>query len=347
MTYLDWAATAVPSISVSDYSYEWFNPNSKYAVHEAKKFSECEEKVKNAIGAKSGKVVFGGNASWFFSKIYANQADFWLCSPYEHDCIYKNGLQTDYNKLKSISNEIYCHQFVQNITGEIFPVDKIGESIRDKNGFFVCDATSGIGKAKIPDNIDNWCDAFVGSSHKLAVDNKQIGFAWISDKFAKWLLLEGSVVNGYGLVDGTPDLACARATTTAVVKSCKNVGSYDESYAYLNVHLIHALESNNIRFRVIPVSKENGSCCAIISIILNDINSDALCNYLASKEIYVSPGHSACEENSDYRVLKQYGLNNEECSSTIRVSFGPETTIDDINKLVDGIVRFKEEYCND
>lgn len=346
MSYLDYAATAIPKYKVSDYNYHWFNPNSYYAINEVMSFGKCEQDVKDSIGAKFGKVIFGGNTSWFFEKLYNIKPNFWLCSPYEHDCIYKNGLEVvDLNKIY-LNNEIYCHQFVNNITGQIFPVDKIGEKVKKDGGYFICDATAGIGKAVIPNNIDDWCDCFVCSSHKLGVDNKQIGFAWISDRFYDWLQLDCSVVNGYGLVDGTPDLACAKATTDAVIDACRGAEKNKQHYYNLVCHLPDKLLDSKIKYEHVFIHTNCSS--AINAIILPNINADALCNYLATvHKVYVSPGHSACEENSDYRILKQYGLTQEECESTIRVSFGPETTKSDIDALVNGIIKFKEEYIID
>lgn len=343
MVYLDYAATAVPRYRVSDFNDNWFNPNSQYAVDECLGFDQCEKAVKEAIGAKSGKVIFGGNASWFFEKLYTNQANFWLCSPYEHDCIYKNGIEIKKLSSTIFANKIYCHQFVNNITGEIFPVNEIGKFVKDKGGFFICDVTAGLGKAVIPDNIEEWCDCLVCSSHKLGVDNKQIGFAWVSDKFESWLGLDDSIINGYGWVDGTPDLACAKATTEAVFKACKNINKYNQHYNTLASYLANSLENSGVKYSYITHVGQITN--AIKAIILYGINANILCNYLASEhKVYIGVGHSACEENSDYRILKQYGLTQEECESTIRVSFCPCTSEEDIDGLIKGIIDFKEKF---
>lgn len=349
--YLDYAATARPFIHVSDYNYHWFNPNSNYTIDEVFQFKNCEEKVKNIIRAKSGKIIFGGNASWFFEKLIDILPDALFCSSYEHSCVYENGIEV-VNIKKLREYDIYCHQLVNNITGEIFPVQEIGKHIKDKNGYFICDATAGIGKVVIPNNIDNWCDCFVASSHKFGVDNKQIGFAWISDRLFNYLadlgngfLYQNSVINGYGLVDGTPDTACAKATTDALFIACNNVKNYNQHYNNLAYYLENELSKRNIKHNYIYPRKYTN---AINAIVLDNINADNLCNYLAFVHgIYISPGHSACEENSDYRVLKQYGLSQEECESTIRVSFGLDSTKQDIDALVNGIVKFKEKYVND
>lgn len=339
--YLDEAATAIPCYRVSNFNGNWLNPNSHYSVNSFEKFQKCEELVKNSIGAKSGKVVFGGNASYFFEMLFNIYGNFWYCGHYEHDCVNKYGAAVDYNTIEDVENEIYCHQFVNNITGEIFPVEKIGKNIKDSNGFFVCDATAGLGKATVPEGIDKWCDAFVMSSHKLGVDNKQIGCAWISDSFYNWFCLEGTVANGYGFVFGTPDLACAKATTQTIFDTVEAVDKNNEKYNTLYLETCGLLEEHNIKYE--GVHAENRTA-AINAIMLYNLNANALCNYLASKSIYISPGHSACEKDADYRVLTNYGLTRGQCESTIRVSFGPHSNMEDIRALVDGIVSFRELY---
>lgn len=343
MVYLDWASTAMPQYNVSDYNDFWFNPNSNYAVTETMEFGRCEDAIKKAIGAKSGKVIFGGNASWFFEKLYCNQASFWLCSPYEHDCVYRNGVEMDYTEIECLIDEIYCHQLVNNITGEIFDAEKIGKHIKEKGGYFICDATASIGRCNVPDKLEDWCDALVMSSHKVGVDNKQIGCAWVSDRLSRHLCLGTSVVHGYGWVDGTPDLASAKATTTAVSFACEYAEDYDYEYRQILWDLVGLFDDYGIKYKGIHAPKRSA---AINAIILDGINANALCNYLASENIYISPGHSACEEDGDYRVLKRYGLSQSECESTIRVSFGPTTTPKDIEEFVKGIVNFKERFCN-
>ena len=63
MTYLDYAATdSWPKYKCSDYNWH-FNPNTNYAYGEKKLLKICEERIKKAIGAHGGKVIFGGTAS--------------------------------------------------------------------------------------------------------------------------------------------------------------------------------------------------------------------------------------------------------------------------------------------
>ena len=83
---------------------------------------------------------------------------------------------------------------------------------------------------------------------------------------------------------------------------------------------------------------------AINAIRLPEFNADALQQYLASKQIYVSIGGSACTEKHDYRVLNAYGLSNDDACEVIRVSFGEDSSVKDVEALVNGIKEFKEKF---
>lgn len=63
MVYADYAAT-YPYVKYPSLAYGPFlNPNANYAYKEKHLLSEAENRVKKAIGAKSGKVIFGGTSS--------------------------------------------------------------------------------------------------------------------------------------------------------------------------------------------------------------------------------------------------------------------------------------------
>lgn len=67
--YLDYAATC-PVVKYPQQLYRnvlgkgyFFNPNANYAYKEKRLLAEAENRVKKAIGARDGKVVFGGTSS--------------------------------------------------------------------------------------------------------------------------------------------------------------------------------------------------------------------------------------------------------------------------------------------
>lgn len=354
MVYLDYAATC-PVVKYPSSAYGPFlNPNANYAYKEKRLLSEAENRVKKAIGAKGGKVVFGGTSSQLienlFTRVYEETNEYLtICSIYEHDSVWRFADQWgDIDSLKHVIQTyhgdkqlIICLMGVNNLTGEIFPIKEIGKLCHEHDAFYICDMTAMIGKVPIPVNIDRWCDCAVWSGHKLGIE-LGVGAMWISDRLDKWL-------NGFKL-HGTPNLAGALAMTQAVEDVCDSRKFSQNSAHYVELldYLIDGLIEKGIDFQLVPEYEENEPSnkfvLAINAIRLPGINADSLQQYLASKQIYVSIGGSACAEKHDYRVLNAYGLSNDEASEVIRVSFGEDSSIEDVKALFEGIKEFQDTY---
>ena len=56
--YLDWASTSPIVRFPTDTSKQWDNPNAAYAHEERKVLMDCEERIKAAIGANGGHVLY-------------------------------------------------------------------------------------------------------------------------------------------------------------------------------------------------------------------------------------------------------------------------------------------------
>ena len=354
MVYLDYAAT-YPYVKYPSSAYGPFlNPNTNYAYKEKRLLAEAENRVKKAIGAKSGKVVFGGTSSQLIENLFTHIYDetneyLTICSVYEHDSVWRFADQ--WGNIDSLNHAIQTYHGgkrlivslmgINNLTGEIFPIEEIGKLCYEYDAFYICDMTAMIGKTPIPANIDQWCDCAVWSGHKLGTE-LGIGAMWVSDRLDKWL-------NGFKL-HGTPNLAGALAMTQAVEDACdsRKLGQNMIHYGELLDHLIDGLVEKNVDFQLIPEYEDNEPSnkftLAINAIRLPGFNADALQQYLAFKQIYVSIGGSACAEKHDYRVLNAYGLSNDEASEVIRVSFGEDSSVEDVGALVEGIKEFRDTY---
>ena len=347
MVYLDYAAT-YPYVKYPSSAYGPFlNPNTNYAYKEKRLLTEAENRVKKAIGAKSGKVVFGGTSSQLIENLFTHIYDetneyLTICSVYEHDSVWRFADQ--WGNIDSLNHAIQTYHGgkrlivslmgINNLTGEIFPIEEIGKLCHEYDAFYICDMTAMIGKTPIPANIDQWCDCAMWSGHKLGTE-LGIGAMWVSDRLDKWL-------NGFKL-HGTPNLAGALALTQAVEDAC-NISLLEEKQVrWLDL-------SDELYSRLLDVCDgvkqigNNEGCWAINAIRLPGFNADALQQYLASKQIYVSIGGSACAEKHDYRVLNVYGLSNDEASEVIRVSFGEDSSVEDVGALVEGIKEFRDTY---
>lgn len=360
MIFLDYASTC-PIVKYPQQLYRdtlgegyFFNSNANYAYKEKRLLSEVENRVKKSIGAKGGKVIFGGTSSQLIENLIhiiehlCYRYDV-LCSNYEHDSFfcYYDDLFGNMDELKGCL-QLTCNdtipivmwQAVQNVTGEIFPTKQIGELVHQYHGFYICDGTAQIGHTPIEPNIDDWCDFWCCSGHKIGTE-LGIGCCWVSDRLDKWL-------NGFKL-HGTPNLAGALAITQAVEDACDKeqiqmqFDYLDELYWALNSQLIE----NQIDFRFVEKSGVWNFCPAINAIRLFGFNADALQQFLASKQVYISIGGSACAERHDYRILETgYDLTKQEANEVIRISFGQNSTIEDIESLVKNICEFKKIYLD-
>ena len=353
MVYFDYAATC-PVVKYPQQLYRnvlgegyFFNPNANYAYKEKRLLSEAENRVKKAIGAKSGKVVFGGTSSQLIENLM-NRAkrNTVICSNYEHNSFYRYAYDSvkNINELsenivnmpESYGKMIVMWQGVNNLTGEIMPVEEIGRLCHEHDAFYICDMTAMIGKTPIPANIDQWCDCAVWSGHKLGTE-LGIGAMWISDRLDEWL-------KGFKL-HGTPNLAGALAIADATEDAIGNVKDNVYHWVDLYCYLKKELEENGIEYSIVNGGAKWGKWTpAINAIRLPGFNADTLQQHLASKQIYVSIGGSACAEKHVYRVLNAYGLSNDEASEVIRVSFGEDSSVEDVEALVEGIKNFKELY---
>lgn len=335
MIYLDYAATAPLKYPSSKYD-AWLNANTPYAISSRKSMTRAEELVKKALGVKSGKVLFGGCASEIVDKIFNADAETWrIVSPYEHDCIYQwnDEIAKEVDDIPRYNTwrTIYCHQLVNNVTGAIFNLKPYGDWAKeDDHHIFLCDLTASIGKVKIPDFEELGVDIALWSGHKLGTE-KNLGCAWFSDKALKWL------GEDFKLQEGTPNVEGAVAVAEA---SWDAINANITCYTILEAELAHLLKSEAlgeiIRFGV--------SSDAILAVYLPSVNADALQMYLASKEIYVGLGASACAEKHDYRQLEAFGLTKEKAEHIIRVSFGDGVNAEDIEKLVINIKEFIEKF---
>jgi len=348
--YLDWASTAPVRYFAKDY-YIPANPNSPHAMglQANQALNEARQRIMNCLGVKSGKVLVGGTASQLVDnlmwRIYSLGNYNILGSVYEHDCFNRwlDYRLTEYPTDQISKNDIVCWMMANNVTGTIFPVEQIGKMCRDVDAYYIMDAVAAIGHYPIRNNLESFCDCLITSAHKYG-GPQGMGCMWVSDRFAKFLGLSDDSHEEYGLIHGTPNVSAAVAMSYAMEHAVEEAWAMEAKTQNLVFHLQKMLDKNNIECHV--VCDDQPKTYAINALYLPKFNADALVNFLSSKGIYISPGHSACSNDTveSSRVLEAFGLTKEEASQTVRISFGEDTTQEDIDALVDGIVEFKNLF---
>lgn len=344
--FLDWASTSPIVRFPIDTSKQWRNPNAAYAYEERKVLMDCEERIKAAIGAKGGHVLYFRCATdaleWLHSE--GNKCMMaWAHSPYEHDAAVF-GIESKPDELVGI--DFYCHQLVNQLTGEIHDIKSVHEKLLQYDGvpFLICDCTAAIHHISLKAaKVCQYADAVVTSGHKYSCPD--IAFMWIDDRLFNWLGGGNDVRNQWGLKHGSISVGHVLALADAVEWACDSKRLNDMNIWYMRLfdYLCCGLKRENIDFSVI--ADMCPSTCAINAIRLNGLNADSLQQYCASKGIYISVGGSACNAAGDFRVLNAYRLSNDEAAEVIRVSFDDETTKNDIGALISTIAEYKQKYC--
>jgi cysteine desulfurase len=115
-----------------------------------------------------------------------------------------------------------------------------------------------------------------------------------------------------------------------------------EKIVQLNRHLIVGLkdiasrsDSLNIRFNSLPIEDVHKQCPAIVNFSFPPVEGEVLLHHLEAKNIYVGLG-SACSAHSKEpsRILTGIGLSAEEARCSLRISFGRENTLEDIDRFL-------------
>lgn len=348
--YLDWAASAPVKYFAKDY-YIPGNPNSQHSagIKANETLNKARQRIMDCLGVKSGKVLVGGTASQLVDnlmwRIYSLGNYNILGSVYEHDCFNRwlDYRLTEYPTDQISKNDIVCWMMVNNITGKIFPVEQIGKMCRNAGAYYIMDAVAAIGHCPISRDLESFCDCLITSAHKYG-GPQGTGCMWVSDRFAKFLELSDDAHEEYGLIHGTPNVSAAIAMSYAIEHAVDVVSLMQDRWQNLTFHLQRMLNKNGVGYDL--VCNDQPKTYAINALYLPKFNADALVNFLSSKGIYINPGHSACSSDATNasRVLEAFGLTKEQASQTVRISFGEDTTEEDIDTLVKGIVEFKKLF---
>ena len=349
--FLEWAGTSPIVRFPVDISEQGRNPHAAYAYEERKVLMDCEERIKAAIGAKGGHVLYFRCATdaleWLSVATIAKNPGRWFAhSPYEHDAaVYGSMATTD--KLDGV--DFYFHQLVNQLTGQIHDIEAVKKrmiqyDVEDEDRpFLICDCTAAIHHISLrAAKVCQYADAVVTSGHKYGCPD--IAFMWIDDRLFNWLGGSNDMRNQWGLKHGSISVGHVLALADAVEWACdsKRLNDMNNWYMRLFDYLCCGLKRADIDFSVI--ADMCPSTCAINAIRLNGLNSDAVQQYAASKGVYIGVGGSACNAAGDFRVLNAYGLTNAEAEEVVRVSFGDETNKNDVDALVSASVEYKQKY---
>ena len=238
------------------------------------------------------------------------------------------------NLLSEEKKTIVSLMHVNNETGTILDLDRVGVICKQYNTLFHSDTVQSVGKTEI-DLQKNTVDFIVASAHKFH-GPKGIGFAFVRKNSGLQPLLFGGEQEK-GLRAGTEAVHQIAGMAKALALSYENLDAERKYISDLKKYLIEQLESHFPDFRI---NGKKDDFYNIINIIL-PFSSDKTSMLLFSldmKGIAVSRG-SACQSGSikPSHVLKEMLSETDLKLPNLRISFSHYNTKEDIDWLIESL----------
>lgn len=366
MIYLDNAASTPLLPSVKEFIRNSFdvygNPSSIHneGIKAKRMLEEAREKIANCIHAEPDEIIFtsGGTESNNLA-LNCYGTGYFVVGPcvsnIEHHSILGNnnkavfytphGIANPKNfgkKLKSYggySPNICSVMLVNNEIGTIQPIKKLASVAHENDYLFHTDAVAACGYMPIDVKELN-VDAMSIAGHKFGAP-KGIGALYIKkevqDKFPA-IFYGGS--QEFGIRPGTENVIGTYAMAIALEYMLILYVKYNTLFNRMKQCIEESILS-------IPNSYINcynsPRCNHIISARFDGVDAESLVLALDAAGVCVS-AKSACSSSDGQmsHVLKAIGLTDEEASSTIRISIGPENSFEEVVAAMDILKRTVE-----
>ena len=375
--YLDYAATTPLSARVKkvigDNLDVFGNPSSLHqlGVVSEKLIKTARREICDVLDVNERELIFtsGGTESnnlAIFGSVNGKNKGRYITSKIEHpsvlkafESLAKNGHdvvflsvnefgQIDLDALNdalSVDTVLVSIMFVNNETGAIQPIEKIGRLIDQFNKAnkttikFHVDAVQAFGKLSI--SVDNsHIDLMSISAHKIN-GLKGTGALYVrSGTTLKPILYGGQ--QEYALRPGTENfigiLSFAEATKDAY-ESMQRRYSQVESIKEAFVSSFETSEEIAVNGRL-----DFEHSPYILNISFKGVKAEVLLHTLEMKGIYVATGSACSSKKKEYsHVLKAIGLDDERLESAIRFSFSADLSIEDIKLAASEIEKVSRE----
>lgn len=227
---------------------------------------------------------------------------------------------------------------VNNETGIIQPLQEIGEALKDKEVFFHIDATQSFGKL-VKELQDIKYNMLSLSAHKFG-GPQGIGALILKKQKYKLPPVKAIMYGGQqerGIRPGTLPIALiaglGKACEIAEREYVTNIQICKEIKNKINI----MLEKSGLEYKI------NGSqeyaMPTTINVCINGVSSEAL--MLSSKEFCSISNGSACNSKSysPSYVLSAMGISDEEIENSVRISWGHDISINEIEKSFQNVLK--------
>lgn len=362
MIYLDHAATTPVPAAVADAMYDvlrhqFGNPSAQYPYgrESAALVDRCRAAVAQGLGCRPEQLFFTSCGTE--SDNWAISAAVWqgrhvgrhiITTALEHSAILepckwlaqqgyeitylkpdRNGHVTAQQVADALREDtvLVSMMLVNNETGCVFPVEEVAQLLkaRGSRALLHCDAVQGF--LKIPCDPVRWgVDLMSLSAHKIG-GPKGIGALYVAPRLKNLRPLLPGGGQERGLRSGTEATGQIAGFAKAVAL---RVDHLEEKLAHIAAIKSYAEEKLLALDGVVRIG--DGKAPHILSISLVGYPSANVVTELGAQGICISAG-SACHRGQLSHVYRAMGLDKKTAAGVLRVSFGPETTAEDIDAL--------------
>lgn len=223
---------------------------------------------------------------------------------------------------------------VNNETGTLLDVDKVGRICEQHNALFHSDMVQSVGKTEI-DLQHLPVDFITASAHKFH-GPKGVGFAYVKKNSGLQPLFFGGEQEK-GLRPGTEAVHQIAGMAKALELSYANLETERHHISELKNYLINQLE---VEFPAFEINGNQDGIYTILNILLpfSDDKTSMILFHLDMKGIAVSRG-SACQSGSirPSHVLAEMLSNEDLKKPSLRISFSHYNSKEDVDLLVEAL----------
>ena len=230
---------------------------------------------------------------------------------------------------------------VNNETGIIQPVKEIGDKLSETDTLFHVDATQSFGKL-VDELREIKYDMMSMSAHKLE-GPQGIGALILRKKHYKLPPVKNVFYGGQqerGLRPGTVPVALIAGLGKACQVAQEEYIASEAHNREIKSMVINLLNASGLKYTF--NGNQEYSVSSTLNVCIDGVSSEAL--MLASKQFCSISNGSACNSNSynTSYVLKAMGKTDNESRSSIRISWGKYTDIEDVKSAIKSILEIAE-----
>lgn len=224
---------------------------------------------------------------------------------------------------------------VNNEIGNLYPIAEVGAYLAEKSILFHTDAVQALGKIAVKPNQLN-VDLLSATAHKFG-GPKGVGFLYCKTGTKLSVFMHGGDQERKRRA-GTENLAYIVGMAEALkISEAKQEIEFQKYQAYRS-DIINALEANHISYYI---NGEQSAVPYVLNIGFKGIKQDLLLMKLDLQGLAVSTG-SACTAGAiepSHVLEAMYGLDSRKLNENIRISFGKETTSDEVMTLISALIK--------